>query len=73
MEWIIRNQLVGFSSLARIATFNIQFNVLLHVRPPIISCNEFLCLESSWMSCYDRIVMLLNDIGLKLNVEWYIN
>ena len=64
--------MVGFSTLACLASVDVQMDMFLHSWPPMIACDEFLGFESSWMSSYDGIMVFLNDVGSKLNVGWNI-
>ena len=62
--------MVGLGMLACLASVDVQTDMFLHSWPPIIACDEFLGFESSWMSCYNGIVVFLNEVGSKLNVGW---
>ena len=72
VKWVAWLFMVGFGTLACLASVDIQTDMFLHSWPPIIVCDEFLGFESSWMSSYDGIVVFLNDVSLKLNVGWNI-
>ena len=65
VKGIVGSLVVGFCALAFVTAINVQFDVFLHARPPITASDEFLGFESSWVSCYDRIVVFLNDFGSK--------
>ena len=69
VSWLF---MVGFGTLACLASINVLTDMFLHSWPPIIACDEFLGFELSGVSCYDRIVVFLNDISSKLNVRWNI-
>ena len=65
VKGVVWSLVVGFCTLAFVTTINVQFDVFLHAGPPIVAIDEFLGFELSWVSCYDRIVVFLNDFGSK--------
>ena len=61
---------VSLSPLTGFASVNVLPNVRLDVRPPVVSCDKFLCFVSSGMSCDDTIVVFSNDVFSEAFVLW---
>jgi len=60
---------VDFVGLARSATLDVFFNLLFHVRPPIVLSDQSIGVGDSWVSHAWRVVKRLNYPPLKIIVS----
>lgn len=61
-----------FGSLACLTTLGVTLYISLDPRPPIVTCNEFLCLVTTRVSSRDAVVVESNDLFTESSATWYI-
>jgi hypothetical protein len=73
MELTEGSSVLQLRPVTQIAGFDVDADVLGHLRPPIIACYKLQGLEAACMSSDACIMMLFNDMAPKVSVIGDIN
>jgi hypothetical protein len=68
MELTDGSLMLQLRPITQIAGFDVDANVMGHLRPPVIACYELQGLEAACMSGDVRIMVLFNDTAPKVSV-----
>src|SRR3979490_3329590 len=65
--------MLQLSSAAKIAGLDVLTYVVRHLRPPVVTHDQFQCFETTWVARDVSVMMLLDNPSVKLAVLWNVH